>query len=161
MKLQNVLDAQYELDQKASGVFQKHLAGTKLVRQTKLLLQAYYDFSKQGGAVGTMNLLDCNGHPASLPMGAVITDTIIDVIVAPTSGGSATVALSSGVTAADLKAATAIASLPVGLAAGTQIGTLATYLKLTADSSYMQMTIGTAPLTAGKMIFAVEFYVSA
>jgi hypothetical protein len=162
MKQQNVLDAQYELDQKSNGINLKHDTGTKLVRQNKIVMIGYYDFATDAtkGAVGTILLNDCNGRPATLPKGAIITSTYIDVITAPTSGGSPTIAFSSGVTAADLKAATAIASLGVGVVAGIQVGVAANALKLTADSLAMSIAIATAALTAGKFNVIVEMLCS-
>lgn len=155
---QTVLETQYELDQKSSGVFAKHLAGTKLVRQSKLVMIGTYDFSVSGGAVGVISLLDCNSRAATLPKGAIITSAYIDVLTAPTSGGSATIAVGTGQAANDLKAALAIASY-TGIVAGIPVGSAATAVKLTADGQ-LQISIATAALTAGKLNVIVEFMVS-
>lgn len=53
-------------------------------------IRAKYKFSEDGGAVGAINLL----AGAYIPAGAVIVNSFVDVIVAPTSGGAATIAIS-------------------------------------------------------------------
>jgi hypothetical protein len=113
------------------------------------LVVATYDFAKHGGAVGTVTLDD-----AVLPDNAIITQVWIDVITAPTSGGAATIALTAQ-SAADLKAATAIASY-TGVVAGVPVGTAATAIKLTAER-IVTATIATAALTAGKLKVFVEY----
>ena len=84
--------------------------GTTLFRDVRTKI-AVYDFSVQGGAIGAVNLKNIDGSDAVLPQNAIILDSIIDVITAPTSGGSATISLGSGQSATDIKAATAVASL--------------------------------------------------
>lgn len=153
---QNVLDAQYEVDQKRTAIELKHRMGTKALRQNKLAMVATYDFAVNGGANGTINLVDCNGVPATLPKGAIITLCIIDTITALTGAG--TVALGTGQTTSDLKAALAFGSY-TGLVAGIPVGTAATSIKMTADAT-MSATIASGPITAGKLNILVEYYVS-
>lgn len=129
----------------------------KVLHQTKGQLKAVYNFATQGGAISTLNLLDDRGQPAILPIKAIITNVIVDWFTAATSGGSATVSV-GGNTAADLCAATAVASC-TGLVAGVPVGTAATAVKLTAQR---QLTLGiaVAALTAGACNVLVEFHYS-
>lgn len=69
------------------------------------LTRVTYDYAEHGGAVGSTPL------ELTLPVGTIITNGFIDVITAPTSGGSATIALNFiGENTQAIKAATAIAS---------------------------------------------------
>jgi hypothetical protein len=135
-----------------------NLIGTKMVKEVMHTLKATYDFSVSGGAIGAITLLGEDGKAAKLPKNAIVRDCIIDVITAPTSGGSATIALGTGQSATDLKAATAIATY-TGLLACVPVGSAATAIKLTADST-MSATIATAALTAGKINVWVDYSVS-
>ena len=81
-----------------------------------------------------------------------------DVITTPTSGGSPTIAFGANTTT-DLKAATAIATY-TGILAGVPVGTAATAVKTTAERT-LTATIATATVTAGKIHFWVQYYVSA
>lgn len=157
MKQQALLEYEHEFNFKNSALGIKHLQGTKIAKQLKQAMIATYDFSVLGGAIAALNLKNPAGTDAYLPKGAVITSCIIDVITAPTSGGSATIALSIQ-SAGDLKAATAIASY-TGLVAGVPVGSAATSIKLTADAIVVA-TVATAALTAGKINVLIEYYVS-
>jgi hypothetical protein len=108
-----------------------------------------YDFAEYGGAVGTIDL------PLDLPDNAIIWDGVADVVVAPTSGGSATIAFGLNTTT-DIKGATAIASY-TGLVTLIPVGTAATAVKATAARS-LTMTIGTAPLIGGLINIFVNYY---
>lgn len=123
----------------------------------KQVASVIYDFSIDGGAVGTLSF------NTALPANAVITAIYADVQTAATSGGSATYALVAGSTT--IVAATAFDSATVGINA---TGVLALTInvsspfdaaKLTA-SSELKLTIAGAALTAGKVRFACEFYIS-
>jgi hypothetical protein len=131
-------------------------AGTEL-NGTKNLMKAVYDFEELGGAVGDINLVDDEGNAAVLPDNAIIHQVIFDVVTAPESGGSATIAFNAN-SAGDMKAATAIASW-TGIVAGVPVGTAATCVKLTAERT-LQATVATAALTAGKINVFVEYFVS-
>lgn len=107
---------------------------------------ASYDFSKQGGAVGNIALT------GRIPTASTITHAWYEVLEAPTSSGSAT--LSFGVDANDptgLKTATAIASYTTGYGDLTPDNTAANFTNKTTNPRNIIMTIGTAPLTAGKI----------
>jgi hypothetical protein len=127
----------------------------KALADQKGCLRATYDFSTQGGAVSTINLKGSDGLDAKLPSGAVISEVLIDVVTAATSGGAATVALTAQV-AEDLLAALAVASV-TGLIAGIPVGTAATSIKLTAERT-ITTTIAVAALTAGKFHVFIEYY---
>lgn len=117
------------------------------VHQSSGVIKCVYDFAVLGGAVSTISLVDDLGNAAVLPNKALITRAVIDWVTTATSGGSATVALQSK-TAADILAATAVASC-TGFLDGVPDGTAAHFVKLTADTT-IKVVIGTAALTAGK-----------
>lgn len=102
-----------------------------------------YDFALHGGAVSTITV-----GPKLLPAGAIVMDGVIHVKTAPTSGGSATVALHL-LSSEDILAATAIASLTLNSLHDTvPVGTAATMLRCTA-ATQLSVVIATAALTAG------------
>lgn len=102
-----------------------------------------HSFATDGGAVGTIDT------GILLPAGFVLWDGCLDIITGYTSAGAATVAIRSEA-AADILAATAVASLVAGRFAIIPVGTPATSLKMTANRT-VQVVIATAALTAGKM----------
>ena len=113
-------------------------------------LHAVYDFSVLGGAVGTIALLDRFGEKAKLPAGAIIKSVLINVETAATSGGLATLAFSSE-GAADLKAATAVASFSGdALLDGVPDNTAANAILLTAERN-ISLVVAVAALIAGKV----------
>jgi hypothetical protein len=113
------------------------------------VVRARYDFAVDGGAVGTISLTA--GSP--IPAGATIIGGYIDVITALASSGSATI--SCGVeTATDVVGATAVASWTTGRktilpALGSGSLTNSTVIR-TTQARAVTITVGTAPLTAGK-----------
>jgi hypothetical protein len=128
-----------------------------------------FDFAVLGGAISTIQLLDDQGLPAVLPVGSVIRRAFLDVVTSFTSGGAATVALQCMV-AADLLAATAVASLAAGLVDCKPVNTAATSIKVATGSQNLvrkgqvsvaaqpiQAVIAAATLTAGKAYLHVEF----
>ena len=123
--------------------------------------QAVYDyvFSRDGGTVGTFLM-----RGPVLPLNAIITDAYIDVVVAPTSDGAATIGLGFASTT-DINAEDAVSGAPwsaTGQAdadAGPEPGTEGGYIKLTAAVG-LQITIGTAALTAGRFSVIVNYDVS-
>lgn len=113
---------------------------------------ALYDFAVDGGAVGDITL-----RGDTIPSGAIITDVLINVDTALTSGGAATVALKAE-GAADLNAADAISGAPWSTT-GAERGDLdadTAPVKTTAARSIVA-TVGTAALTAGKFSVYVEY----
>lgn len=135
--------------------------GDKVMRESLRSVELTYSFSAQGGATtASINLNSAtSGLSSSLPQTAIIRNCVIDVVTAPTSLGSATIAFSSGQTTADLLAATAIASLGIGLHACIPVGTAATGVKLTADSK-PTLSVATAALTAGVIHVIVDYSMS-
>lgn len=116
------------------------------------LARAFYDFAVDGGTVGTLAL-----RGDGIPTGAIIYDVVIDVQTAPTSGGAATIGISSE-GASDLQSAAAISGAPWSTATpkrGTLTAT-STPIKTTAARS-IAAVIGTAALTAGKFVVLVRY----
>lgn len=110
------------------------------------VIRAKYKFSEDGGAVGTIGLMDA----ANVPANFVAYNGWVDVIVAPTSGGSATVAVQLEA-ANDIINAAAISGAPwstTGRKAIIPVGA-ATSVKTTAARN-ISAVIGTAALTAGE-----------
>lgn len=162
-------DVRYELNNSPAG--QSVQLGTQLVDKKVHVLRARYDFAKQGGAVGAVNLLDVDGKSAVLPHGAIVQDCVIHTVTAPVSAGSATLAFNTGYQADDLKAATGKASFTNdGLLACIPVGSVATSIKIPDFTSvysagytaayYPQVTIGTAALTAGKVDVLIKYLIS-
>jgi hypothetical protein len=114
--------------------------------------RARFDFAVDGGAVGDITL-----RGDSLPAGAIVLNAYTDVTTAPTSGGSATVALKLA-SAADLNAADAIAGAPYtqGVHNLDKMTAGGTRLKLAAAQS-VKATVAVAALTAGKFDVLVEY----
>lgn len=150
-------NAEFGLNRATPNALQKYRLGSLTIKEQVRVLKGTYDFTKQGGAIGTVNLLLANGQPAILPNNAIVVDCIIDAL---TTGASAsgTMALSTGQTGADLKAATAAASY-TGRVACIPVGTAATALKMTADRT-MTATIATGAFTAGKFNVMVQYIIS-
>lgn len=133
--------------------------GTKLMKETLRSVEFTYKYASQGGAIGTIPLLSVSdGLQSHLPKNAIIRNCVIDVVTAPV-GTSATIAFGTGQSATDLKAATAITSLTVGLVACIPVGTAGTAIKLTADTS-PYITVATTALTAGEIHVIVDYSLS-
>jgi hypothetical protein len=113
------------------------------------ILKVTYNFATDGGAVSTIEL------PVTVPSGAIVYGGLIDVDTAPTSGGSATIALGLN-TNTDLLAATAIASV-TGRVAIVPVFTAASAVKTTADRK-LKLTIAVAALTAAKFDIYLNYY---
>jgi hypothetical protein len=109
-------------------------------------VRAKYDFSVEGGAVGTIGLLGQTVIPAN----AVILGGFVQVVTPPTSGGAGTLAIQvEG--ANDIVAAAAVSGAPWSTAGRKSIVpafTGATTVKTTAARD-VSAVIGTAALTAG------------
>lgn len=150
------LETRFQLDRTALG--QRVQLGTQLVRNKVQVMRATYSFATQGGSsAADIALLDSDGKAAILPSGAIIKQVLISTVTAPTSTGSATIALKAQ-SAGDLKAATAIASY-TGLIAGVPVGTAATMFKLTAART-IYATVAVADLTAGVINVFIEYYLT-
>lgn len=104
----------------------------------------YYDFATEGGAVGAITL-----RGETIPSGALVLASHIDVTTAVTSGGAATVSLDLQA-AADIRAAATLSTAPA-------LSTIApkealNAIKTTAARSVVA-TVAVAALTAG--VFSV------
>jgi len=113
-------------------------------------VQAEYDFTVDGGAVGTITLRSVPGGDTqgnTLPAGSVITGGYVDVEVAALSA-TGTIALTAE-GAGDIVAAVGQASWTTGRKAVIPAGTGTTSVKTTVVRS-VTMTIATAVFTAGK-----------
>jgi hypothetical protein len=109
-----------------------------------------YSFAVDGGAIGSINLRGVQGSPNRVPSGFVVLDSVIEVLTALDSGGSATAALTLN-SAADVLAVTAFGSAPwssTGRKAGVPVSA-ATSVKTTA-ARRPQLVVADAALTAGK-----------
>jgi len=112
-----------------------------------------YDFAKDGGAIGDIEL-----RGDALPEGAIVVDGLVHVKTACTSGGSATVALKL-LSAADVMAATAVASLSLNAIIATKpVGTAASAILNTTAGIGLTATVAVAALTAGKIVVALEYF---
>lgn len=116
------------------------------------IARAEYDFAVDGGAVGDITL-----RGQQVPSGAIITDVLIRVTTALTSGGAATVALKSE-GAADLNAADVISGAPWSTT-GAKRGDLDadTAPVLTTADRAIKATVAVAALTAGKFSVFVTY----
>jgi len=114
-----------------------------------------YDFAVNGGATGFKDLSSLGKR---ISAGAVIVDMYYRVDVAPTSGGSATIALGDVNDNDRYKAATAYndAAYALNFVAKAAQGVPANITA--ADIGKMGILIETATLTAGKIKFLVSFY---
>lgn len=131
----------------------------KDLNKTKNVLVAIYDFAVQGGATGTVKLLDEKGEKAILPDNAIVKHVLVEAISAFLSAGSATLAFGANTTT-DLLGATAKASLGAGaFVDGVPANTAATVVKTTAERQ-ITATIGTAAATAGKVRCHIEYDLS-
>lgn len=147
--------ATFDLNRASPGAMVKHALGSRVVDDQVRLITATYDFSIQGGAIGTGNLVNAaTKQPVRLPKGAIIIDCIIDVLTAGTTSASGTMALTAQ-SAADIKAALAAASY-TGRLACIPLGTAATAIKLTADRT-LTYTIATGALTNGKWDVKIQY----
>lgn len=133
----------------------------KELHRTKNVLKAIYDFASLGGALGDIALIDDDGDAATIPAKAVVTRVWSETITSVTSLGSATVACKL-VGAADLQAATAKATLVAGaLVEGVPVNTAVTAVKQSGTSAaVVKATVAVAALTAGRVLYFVEYVLS-
>lgn len=131
-----------------------------VAHKAKCVLKCVFDASIVANrTVAAHALVDDLGNTATLPKGAIVTRTYWNAVVAVTSGASATLAFDL-LTAADLLAATAKATLSLAaLGEGIQDGTVTHFLQCTADT-IPTATVGTAALTAGKVNLFIEYVIS-
>jgi hypothetical protein len=102
-----------------------------------------YDFANDAGATGALDLFKAEEA-------CIIMDAVMIVKTTCTSGGSATVGAGKSADLAGVFAATAVASLTAGAVINMQARDASHVL---AADDALQMHIGTAALTAGKIKF--------
>lgn len=115
-----------------------------------------YNFAVDGGAIGLIT----PAKNATLPDNAIIFGGLINPTTAPTSLGSATIAIgtAAGSSTTSLKAATAVATYSLDAVLATvPVWTAATAFKLTAAGA-ITLTVAVADLTAGVLDIFVEYY---
>lgn len=159
----------FELNREPFG---QHVSlGTQLQSKKIHVLQAYYDFNRQGGAIGVLNLLDAKDMKiAVLPAGAIVKNCVIHVLTPLTSSGSTTVSFSSGSLLEDVKPAAAKTSFatPDGLVSCQIAGaTVSTWLKMPGytdgySAGYTReytptMKINVSALDGGKLSVWLEY----
>lgn len=149
-------DDRYILNHMNDSAFKSQL-GDK-VFSTKVSFLGKYDYSVQGGAISTINLLDAKGQTLKLPANFVITNVILDIQTAPLSSSTANISLGVNSTA-DILAATSKTALGAGLVAAIPVGTAATSIRVTADSA-VTATVTTTALSAGKLFVEIEGFYS-
>jgi hypothetical protein len=117
-----------------------------------------YDFTVDGGAVGSIPMRPSRGTAPAVPNGAIIDRAMLEVLVVPTSGGAATIAVPVEA-AGDIQAAAAISGAPwstVGRKNGTPQAA-ATSVKATADRT-PAVVVATAALTAGRVRLYLDYF---
>lgn len=130
-----------------------------LGRSSNRLFVYEYDFAVDGGAVGTLVLRPQGSTPTFIPSGTIIDQATIEVLTILASGGSPTVALTSGEGAGDILAATAHNAAPwstTGRKAGIPTGA-ANSLK-TSAARQVAAVIATAALTGGRFRVILDAY---
>jgi hypothetical protein len=137
------------------SAFDKYHAGSlgKELANKKHCIKAVYDFAVLGGAIGSVSLVDQYGETVKIPLGAIVTQVLVDTVTPLTSGGLATVALTLNA-AGDLMAADDFDDL-VAIMPGIPVGSAATAVKATAEREIVA-TIAVAALTAGKVDVYLE-----
>lgn len=112
-----------------------------------------YDFSVDGGAVSSITL-STKADKDPMPLGAIVTNVVIYVVEACTSGGSATVSVGDLASATKYSAATAVGSLTTGALV------TATGVPNAIGGSTEQdviVAIAVAALTAGKIKIMMQY----
>jgi len=132
-----------------------------------------YDFDVDGGTFGTGIALSAKNNKSAVPIGAVVCGVTAKVITAPTSEGSATVGWGDGSTADGYSGTTiAIATLvdnyvvngwdrDASLLWDGNNDHPIYYTVTSAATGAFNILIGTADLTAGKIVFFVSYFEAA
>lgn len=156
------------LDHGNMSVFGRYNFGTLWENNDVHAVRCTYDFATLGGAaLAAVNLQGSTIYSGSttlstckLPQGAVVTSVFLDVITSLAVGSTTTaVSVSSGLSVGDLYATVASSSVTAGIRAGVPVGTAASALKITADST-PQINTGAWPLTGGKFYVLIQYLMS-
>ena len=121
--------------------------------------RAKYIFGTDGGAQGTIT----PAANSTIPVNALVYGAIIDVLVAPLSGGSATIAIgtAAGSSTTSIKIATAVATYALNaILPGTPVFTAGTAFKMSAAGA-ITITVAAADLITAGTLDIIVFYVVA
>jgi hypothetical protein len=115
--------------------------------------RARYNFAKDGGVAGDIAL-----EGDAIPKGAIILDSLIEVVTPPDSAGhTATIAVKAQ-SAADLQAAKLVSEAPWSTAGAKRGGLTATSAPiLTTARHKITATVAVQALTAGKFSVYVRY----
>lgn len=149
------VNGDYELD-RMNPIARKYNLGTDL-QYASGGLRGTYDYSVQGGAVGSVNLKGRLGENIVIPNGAIIKRCVIDTVTSLASATGSVVQLSSKLVG-DLKAFRN-ASAYSGRENCVPDGTISTVIKLASDTT-LTFQIASEALTAGKFNVFVEYYLA-
>lgn len=139
------------------------------IKNMKHVQEYIYDFSVDGGTNGTAISLHSKDNKAVIPVGGIITAVTAKVVTACTSGGSATVEWGNGDDSNGYSGtAIAVGSLTDNalfngwdnaaalLWDDTNDHPIPVNVSTAADGQF-KILINTADLTAGKIVFLVEY----
>ena len=166
-------DIKFELDRTPYG--ERVSLGTQITDKKVHILRAQWDHAVQGSTTGSISLYDLDGKPAKLPINSIVTDCLIDVKTAITLNSTFAVnapyfALKTGVDGVqDLKANVPASALS-GVVACIPVGTAATAIRITTESTPV-LTITSAShsawssttpsvATAGKINVLIQYILS-
>lgn len=139
--------------------------GTQVTQKKVNVLKAVYDFAVLGGASGSSIILkDASGGDATLPKNAIVKRVTISRATTLTAAQTnATLAFGTDALAANFKAATTFSTFNTGegLTDGIPVGSSATSLRIRDYNMAVGMKIGVAPITAGKLVVYIEYYIGA
>lgn len=164
-------DIKHELDRTPYG--QRVALGTQITDKKVHILRAQWDRAVTPATTGSIQLLDHDGKPAKLPVNAIVTDCLIDVKTAITLNSAYQVnapyfALKTGVDGVqDLKANVPASALS-GVVACIPVGTAATAIRITTESTpVLTITSASWPgtttpsvATAGKINVLIQYILS-
>ena len=135
----------------------------------KQVQEYVYSFADDGGAISTI-ALSSKANVDPLPLGAVVTEVVLKVITAFTSGGSATLSWgnSDGVTTYS-GTAVPVASLVAnacfnGMGNGASVlwndteDAAVPFPVINAADAAVNVSIAAAAMTAGKAVIMVEYF---
>lgn len=132
-----------------------HISGQRM-RSRRGSIVVTYDFSVNGGAVSTIEL----GEP--FPANSRVTRGSYEVITAPTSSGSAQIAIGTHSNGQNLKAFTAYnnATFNVGVHDFIPDGSAATFTGKTTSRRGIFFAISGAALTGGRIVMLLDYVVT-
>ena len=161
-------NSQFRLNTSSPNAPQEALLGDQIFVNAIRSQRCTWSFSRQGGAIGAINLQSTDGESCKIPKGALIVNALVSVTSAVTAGSTATIAVSSGVGAGDILA-TYWNNSPVfsSLAAGLRVqgipiwGTVGSIVKTTASGNTTPtLTIGTHALSGGAIDVFIQYILS-